>query len=118
MQKDVNTSAATFETCQAGMPVIALSPVKPSDKSDNTDGIAEMARKPISISISVDDATAKERRQVDEMEFYLLCIDLRSLPAYAQFLTCCGGVFVFYLMYGYCQVDDCVESGFSFWLST
>jgi hypothetical protein len=108
MHKDVNKSATLFSTSQAGMPVISLTTeAKPTDSSNNTDAVKEMARKPISISITVDDAAAKERRQIDEMEFYLLCIDLRTLPALAQFLSCCGGVFFFYLMYGYCQVSDC-----------
>ena len=34
----------------------------------------------------------------------ILGADLGWLPRYAQFLTCCFGVFFFYLIYGYLQV--------------
>ena len=88
-----------------GMPVISVtSDNRTTDSSQDTEEVVEMTRKSMSISLDIDDAAAKERRQVDEMEFYLLWVDLRTFPGYAQFLTCCGGVFVFYLLYGYCQV--------------
>ena len=89
---------------------VATSPMSTdtSQDSDNnhssTDG---MSRKPMSITIDIDDAAAKERRQIEELDFRFMCIDLRTLPGYLQFLTCCGGVFFFYLIYGYCQVSIC-----------
>lgn len=39
-------------------------------------------------------------------ELVVLGIALDSLPKSAQFLVCCGGVFVFYLIYGYVQVSN------------
>ena len=38
-------------------------------------------------------------------ELVVLGIALDSLPKSAQFFVCCGGVFVFYLIYGYVQVS-------------
>jgi len=76
-----------------------------SDIKDTSSSANEMSRKAMSITIDIDDAAAKERRQIDELDFRFLCVDLRTLPAYLQFLTCCGGVFFFYLVYGYCQVS-------------
>jgi len=79
-----------------------------SQDSDNNHSSSDgMSRKPMSITIDIDDAAAKERRQIEELDFRFLCIDLRTLPGYLQFLTCCGGVFFFYLIYGYCQVSIC-----------
>lgn len=37
-------------------------------------------------------------------ELVVLGISLDSLPKTAQFFICCGGVFLFYLIYGYVQV--------------
>lgn len=76
-----------------------------SDNKDTSSSTNDMSRKPMSITIDIDDAAAKERRQIDELDFRFLCIDLRTLPGSLQFLTCCGGVFLFYLIYGYCQVS-------------
>jgi len=94
----------------AAMPVLSLSSsTDTSQDSDNKDSsIDSMSRKPMSITIDIDDAAAKERRQIEELDFRFLCIDLRTLPGYLQFLTCCGGVFFFYLIYGYCQVSICI----------
>lgn len=39
-------------------------------------------------------------------ELVVLGIALDSLPKSAQFFVCCGGVFVFYLIYGYVQVSN------------
>jgi len=80
-----------------------------TNKDNSTNG---MSRKPMSITIDIDDAAVKERRQIEELDFRFLCIDLRTLPGYVQFLTCCGGVFFFYLIYGYCQVSICSFSVF------
>ena len=91
----------------AVMPVVLLSSsTDTSQDSDNKDSSTNsMSRKPMSITIDIDDAAAKERRQIEELDFHFLCIDLRTLPGYLQFLTCCGGVFFFFLIYGYCQVS-------------
>jgi len=93
----------------AAMPVVSLSSsTDTSQDSDNKDSSTDsMSRKPMSITIDIDDAAAKERRQIEELDFRFLCIDLRILPGYLQFLTCCGGVFFFFLIYGYCQVSIC-----------
>jgi len=37
-------------------------------------------------------------------ELVVLGISLDALPKTAQFFICCGGVFLFYLIYGYVQV--------------
>jgi len=91
----------------AVMPVVSLSSsTDNSQDSDNKDSSSYgMSRKPMSITIDIDDAAAKERRQIEELDFRFLCIDLRTLPGYLQFLTCCAGVFFFYIIYGYCQVS-------------
>ena len=93
----------------AAMPLVSLSSsTDTSQDSDNKDSSTDsMSRKPMSITIDIDDAAAKERRQIEELDFQFLCIDLRTFPGYLQFLTCCGGVFFFYLIYGYCQVSIC-----------
>ena len=41
----------------------------------------------------------------------VLGISLDSLPRATQFLVCCGGVFLFYLIYGYVQVRNYPASG-------
>lgn len=89
----------------AAMPIVSLSPSSDtSQDSDNNHSSTTMSRKPMSITIDIHDAAAKERRQIEELDFRFLCIDFRTLPGYMQFLTCCGGVFFFYVIYGYCQV--------------
>lgn len=40
----------------------------------------------------------------DRKELVVLGIALDSFPRTAQFFICCGGVFLFYLIYGYVQV--------------
>ena len=40
----------------------------------------------------------------DRKELVVLGFALDSLPKAAQFFICCGGVFLFYLIYGYVQV--------------
>jgi len=91
----------------AVMPVVTLSTsTDTSQDSDNKDSSTDgMSRKPMSITIDIDDAAVKERRQIEELDFRFMCYDLRTLPSYLQFLTCCGGVFFFYVIYGYCQVS-------------
>jgi len=112
-EKTVEQTSAEQSSCNyvhaaavAVMPVAKLSSsTDTSQDSDNKDSSSNgMSRKPMSITIDIDDAAAKERRQIEELDFRFLCIDLRTLPGYLQFLTCCGGVFFFYLIYAYCQV--------------
>jgi len=95
----------------AAMPVASpSSSTDTSQDSDNKDSSTNsMSRKPMSITIDIDDAAAKERRQIEELEYRFLWLDLRTFPGYVQFLTCCGGVFFFYLIYGYCQVSMTVH---------
>ena len=65
-----------------------------------------MSSKKLSISIDIDDATKRSHESQNGVEFKILCLDLKSFPAYVQFLLCCSAVFVFYLIYGYCQVSS------------
>lgn len=100
--------SVTNDIHQSGMPVDSVIP-QLTESCEKSDSIGEMSLKSMSISIDGDNAAIKERRQSDEMEFHMLCVDLRTLPSYAQFLTCCGGVFLFFLLYGYCQVCEFIE---------
>ena len=102
---DADDVINTDSSCdgQAGMSLIPKKPEAENTETESTSSV-EMPRKTMSISIEIEDAAAKERRQLDEMEFKLLCFDLRVLPPYLQFLSCCGGVFFFFLLYGYFQV--------------
>lgn len=63
----------------------------------------DMAKKPILITIESNSKGLESSKRNEDLEFKILCIDLRTLPGYVQFLLCCGAVFVFYLAYGYCQ---------------
>ena len=54
--------------------------------------------KSVKINISMTEDETKKQ------ELKILCFDLSLLPTLAQFLLCCGGVFFFFLIYGYCQV--------------
>jgi len=108
--EQINCEQSDYDYVHAAvavMPVVSLtSSADTSQDSDNKDSATNgMSRKPVSITIDIDDAAAKERRQIEELEFRFLCVDLRILPGYLQFLTCCGGVFFFYLIYAYCQVS-------------
>lgn len=62
-----------------------------------------MSKKPVSISIDMESKQMGVGRRQDELEFKILCLDLRVFPGYVQFLLCCAAVFVFYVAYGYCQ---------------
>lgn len=46
----------------------------------------------------------KKEDSACQTELVVLGISLDSLPKTAQFFICCGGVFLFYLIYGYVQV--------------
>lgn len=58
--------------------------------------------KPNQIEISVQSQRDKEDATC-KRELLVLGFSLDSLPRSAQFLICCGGVFLFYLIYGYVQ---------------
>ena len=45
----------------------------------------------------------QHKRQVNEKEVKILCFDLTHYNGTTQFLLCCLGVFVLYLLYGYMQ---------------
>ena len=56
---------------------------------------------PTAISI----ANYKEKDICDgERKLVVFGVTLDSYPKPVQFLICCGGVFLFYLLYGYVQV--------------
>ena len=46
----------------------------------------------------------KKEDSAGHKELVVLGFALDSLPKAAQFFICCGGVFLFYLIYGYVQV--------------
>lgn len=47
---------------------------------------------------------SKLARESDpELRLKIFCFDITSLSKTAQFLTCCAGVFVLYIIYGYLQ---------------
>lgn len=46
----------------------------------------------------------KKEDSAGHKELVVLGFALDSLPRAAQFFICCGGVFLFYLIYGYVQV--------------
>ena len=46
----------------------------------------------------------KKEDSVGHEELVVLGFALDSLPKAVQFFVCCGGVFLFYLIYGYVQV--------------
>lgn len=53
--------------------------------------------------ITVQNGGKKEESE-DRKELVVLGFALDSFPKAAQFFICCGGVFLFYLIYGYVQV--------------
>lgn len=52
-----------------------------------------------------DEMQRKTKGEEEPLELRILFFDLSKLPPWAQFLICCGGVFFFYLIYGYFQVS-------------
>ena len=46
----------------------------------------------------------KKEDSAGHIELVVLGFALDSLPKAVQFFICCGGVFLFYLIYGYVQV--------------
>ena len=66
--------------------------------------MADLQRnKPNHTTITIKNGGNKEDSD-NHKELVILGIALDSLPKTAQFFICCGGVFVFYLIYGYVQV--------------
>ena len=53
--------------------------------------------------ITISNGGKKEDSEAHK-ELVVLGVALDSLPKAAQFFICCGGVFLFYLIYGYVQV--------------
>ena len=63
--------------------------------------------------ISIQNGGNKEDSEDHKAELVVLGFALDSLPKTAQFFICCGGVFLFFLIYGYVQVSArfiCQES--------
>ena len=54
--------------------------------------------------ITIQNGGKNEGSAEDRKELVVLGFALDSLPKAAQFFICCGGVFLFYLIYGYVQV--------------
>ena len=46
-------------------------------------------------------------KQEERDHLYLFCFDISKLNHSFQFIICVGGVFLFYLLYGYYQVILC-----------
>lgn len=51
----------------------------------------------------VPDVSYQRETKPNKKEITILCFDLTHYNALTQFLLCCMGVFVFYLLYGYMQ---------------
>lgn len=73
-----------------------------STKMRNNSSSDLQRSKPNQIEISVESQRDKEDATC-KRELLVLGFSLDSLPRSAQFLICCGGVFLFYLIYGYVQ---------------
>lgn len=59
--------------------------------------------KPNHTAITIQNGANKQDSE-ERKELVVLGVSLDSLPRAAQFFVCCGGVFLFYLIYGYVQV--------------
>lgn len=59
--------------------------------------------RPDHTTIAIQNGGSKEDSE-SRKQLVVLGISLDSLPRATQFLVCCGGVFLFYLIYGYVQV--------------
>lgn len=46
---------------------------------------------------------SKQARESDPDRLKIFCFDITALSKTGQFLTCCAGVFVLYIIYGYLQ---------------
>lgn len=76
-----------------------------STKMRNNSSSDLQRSKPNQIEISIQSQRDKEEATCNR-ELVILGFSLDSLPRSAQFLICCGGVFLFYLIYGYVQVSN------------
>ena len=61
--------------------------------------------RPDHTTIAIQNEGSKEDSE-SRKHLVVLGISLDSLPRATQFLVCCGGVFLFYLIYGYVQVRN------------
>ena len=61
--------------------------------------------RPDHTAIAIQNGGSKEDSE-SRKHLVVLGISLDSLPRATQFLVCCGGVFLFYLIYGYVQVRN------------
>ena len=61
--------------------------------------------RPEHTTIAIQNGGSKEDSE-SRKHLVVLGISLDSLPRATQFLVCCGGVFLFYLIYGYVQVRN------------
>ena len=68
--------------------------------------------RPEHTTIAIQNAGSKEDSE-SRKHLVVLGISLDSLPRATQFLVCCGGVFLFYLIYGYVQVRNYPASSVS-----
>ena len=66
--------------------------------------------RPEHTTIAIQNGGSKEDSE-SRKHLVVLGIALDSLPRATQFLVCCGGVFLFYLIYGYVQVRNYPASG-------
>ena len=66
--------------------------------------------RPEHTTIAIQNGGSKEDSE-SRKHLVVLGISLDSLPRATQFLVCCGGVFLFYLIYGYVQVRNYPASG-------
>lgn len=53
--------------------------------------------------LNVPASTLRRQESADQTRLKIFCFDISQLSDTGQFLTCCAGVFVLYLIYGYLQ---------------
>ena len=66
--------------------------------------------KPNHTTITIQNGGNNKEDSENRKELVVLGIALDSLPKAVQFFICCGGVFLFYLIYGYVQVKGSVKA--------
>lgn len=66
--------------------------------------MAESERAKLGYTVVTISNGGKKEDSAGYKELVVLGLSLDSLPQTAQFFICCGGVFLFYLIYGYVQV--------------
>lgn len=93
----------------------ATSDIVKDSSSATPDSVNDMSKKPVSISIDPESKQMGVGKRQDELEFKILCLNLRVFPEYVRFLLCCAAVFIFYVAYGYCQVSEVFEPLWYMW---